>query len=130
MKLNEIYVQTKLIKGCSQFDCIGEKFTITEINDGIATLKCNDIRMGFCADEEVLNECFELYVSDVEKECEENNVKLIFSDNVVVAILPTGEKGIAKCLDCDTYDRDKGIEIALTKAKIKKLNKKLKKLSE
>ena len=54
--------------------------------------------------------------------------KLIINGNTTIVILDDGSKGIAKCLDSDVYDMDKGIDIAYTKAIIKSSQKKLKML--
>ena len=54
--------------------------------------------------------------------------KLIINGNTTIVILDDGCKGIAKCMESDEYDMDKGIDIAYTKAIIKSSQKKLKEL--
>jgi len=56
----------------------------------------------------------------------DESYKLIINGNTTIVILDDGSKGIAKCLDSDVYDMDKGIDIAYTKAIIKSSQKKLK----
>lgn len=130
MEVNEKYTQTKLIEGYEKFNYIGDIFEITEINDKCAILKNINHGVGCGISKEDLENYFELYKSTEEKVAEENNIRLIFNDRVTIAILEDGCKGISKCLETDIYDRDKGIEIAITKATIKSLKKKLKKLSK
>ena len=52
--------------------------------------------------------------------------KLIINGNTTIVILDDGCKGVAKCMEGDEYDKDKGIDIAYTKAIIKSNQKKLK----
>ena len=52
--------------------------------------------------------------------------KLIINGNTTIVILDDGCKGIAKCMESDEYDMDKGVDIAYTKAIIKSSQKKLK----
>jgi len=54
--------------------------------------------------------------------------KLIINGNTTIVILDDGCKGIAKCMESDEYDMDKGVDIAYTKAIIKSSQKKLKEL--
>lgn len=54
--------------------------------------------------------------------------KIIFNGDVTIAILKCGTKGIAKRMPEDDYDAEKGVRIAVTKALIKKIEKKLKQL--
>lgn len=130
MNINEKYKQTKLIEGYEQFNYIGDVFEITEISEKCVILKNTNCGVGCGISKEDLEDYFELQISNEEKVAEENNIRLIFNDRVTVAILEDGCKGISKCLETDIYDRDKGIEIAVTKATIKSLKKKLKKLSK
>lgn len=130
MKINDVYIQTKLIEGYSQFNYIGELFKISEINDKCVVLENIKHGVGCGISRENLEDYFELHISDEEKSAKEEGVKLIFSDRVIIAILEDGCKGISKCLENDIYNKDKGIEIAVTKAKIKSLKKKLRLLSK
>jgi len=54
--------------------------------------------------------------------------KLIINGNTTIVILDDGCKGVAKCMETDEYDMDKGVDIAYTKAIIKSSQKKLKML--
>jgi len=67
-------------------------------------------------------------VSYHENDSDNQSYKLIINGNVTIVILDDGSKGIAKCLDSDVYDMDKGINIAYLKAIIKSSQKKLKML--
>jgi hypothetical protein len=59
---------------------------------------------------------------------EEFSYKVIANGNTTIVILNDDSKGIAKCLQNDIYDINKGVNIAFTKALIKSYTKKLKKL--
>jgi len=61
---------------------------------------------------------------------EEFTYKLILNGNATIFILNDEFKGVAKCLPTDTYDVEKGKEIAYLKAQIKYCKKKLKELSK
>jgi len=52
--------------------------------------------------------------------------KLIINGNTTIVILDDGSKGVAKCMESDEYDMDKGVDIAYTRAIIKSSQKKLK----
>lgn len=54
--------------------------------------------------------------------------KVIHSGNRTIVILDDGTKGISKCSPEDEYNKLKGIKIAYTRAKIKSLQKELKRL--
>jgi len=56
--------------------------------------------------------------------------KIIHNGNTTIAILEDGSKGIAKCLESDTYDKQKDMEIACYKALVKSYQKQIKKLSK
>jgi len=56
----------------------------------------------------------------------DESYKLIINGNTTIVILDDGCKGVAKCMESDEYDMDKGIDIAYTKAIIKSSQKKLK----
>lgn len=53
--------------------------------------------------------------------------RVIYSDNATIVILKSGVKGIAKCLEEDTYNKEIGYRVAYLKAKIKEMKKELKK---
>ncbi|MGL4573079.1 MAG: hypothetical protein ACRCVJ_18710 [Clostridium sp.] len=53
--------------------------------------------------------------------------KYIVNENVVVVILSSGVKGVAKCMPEDIFNKKTGIRIAYVKAKIKEYKKELKK---
>jgi hypothetical protein len=54
--------------------------------------------------------------------------KVIYSDRVVIVFLDDGSKGVAKCHPNDEYNPTTGVKIAYTRAKIKSMQKELKKL--
>ena len=58
------------------------------------------------------------------------NEKVIYSNNAVIVILGDGSKGVAKCMDEDTFDRVKGLKIAYNRARIKSLQKELNDLTK
>lgn len=128
MEVNKKYIQTELIKGYKGFNYIGQVFEVVAMDDGIIILKNYESGVGCGVSEEELSNYFKEYICKAEQQAKEENAKVIFSNNITIVILEDGTKGIAKCLDCDTYNENKGVEIALTKAKIKSLNKKLKQL--
>lgn len=61
-------------------------------------------------------------------EVEKFACKIIYNGNTTIVILDDGSKGIAKCMPDDTYDKQKGIDIAGLKALVKSYQKKIKKL--
>jgi len=129
MKSIEIGTVLEQIKGIEEygFNYVGEKFTVDKITAQGVICKGNGV--GFGASWEEINKHFKV-VSPVNTVIEKDDYKVILNDRVTVVILSDGSKGIAKCLPEDEYDQQKGIEIAFTKAQIKSLNKKLKKLSK
>jgi len=56
--------------------------------------------------------------------------RIIHSGNRTIVFLDDGTKGMAKCGENDTYNKQKGTEIAYRRAKIKSLQKELKKLTK
>lgn len=56
--------------------------------------------------------------------------KVIYNDDVTVVILSDGSKGVAKRNPKDTYNRQIGHDIAHARAKIKKLEKEIKSISQ
>jgi hypothetical protein len=60
----------------------------------------------------------------------EKKEHVIHHGNRTIVILDDGSKGIAKCSPEDTYDKLTGIKIAYHRAKIKSLEKELKKLTK
>jgi len=57
------------------------------------------------------------------------DIKIINNGNATIVILKDGTKGISKCdPSYDTYDADRGFNIAMNRAVIKKLQKELKEL--
>lgn len=43
--------------------------------------------------------------------------KVIVNEPCVIVILKTGEKGVAKCMDCDEFKEERGFHIALERAR-------------
>jgi hypothetical protein len=54
--------------------------------------------------------------------------KVIYNNNATIVILNDGSKGVAKCCPNDIFDKTIGIKIAYNRAKIKSLQKELKKI--
>lgn len=54
--------------------------------------------------------------------------KVIYSDRAVIVFLDDGTRGVAKCHPEDEYNPTTGVKIAYTRAKIKSMQKELKKL--
>ncbi len=132
---NEIKVgmKVKQIKevGYEQFDRLGREFEVKEVNDNV--IMCSNGYMGFGISR---NEFFEYFEAIHEEPLEyavieiKDGIKTIRNGRVTIVILPDGTKGVSKCLPQDTYDTQKGYEIALKKAQIKSLTKELKVLSK
>lgn len=104
---------------------IGDIGIITKINK-------NDIGVKLNYGEGVFNiEELNKYFEKVKKMREYKDIeKCIVNNNVVVVILKSGCKGVAKCMPEDVFNEEKGIEIAYKKAKIKEIKKELKELSK
>ena len=64
------------------------------------------------------------------KMVQSDSMRIIFNGTTTIAILSDGSKGIAKLSPDDTYDQQKGVDISITKANIKSLQKQLKKLAK
>lgn len=75
-------------------------------------------------DFEEVNEYFKEYIEEIK--IDEDVKRVIYSDKATVVILNSGVKGIAKCLENDTYNKEIGYRVAYLKAKIKEMNKELK----
>lgn len=58
-----------------------------------------------------------------------NKYKVIYNGLTTVAVLGDGTRGIAKCSESDEYDKQKGADIALVRARISQLEKELKNLT-
>ena len=103
----------------------GEKFEVNKINDnGQIVLRNNVIGIGVFNKLEI-EEYFKEYIKEVKQD---NDVqRVIYSNNVTVVILKSGIKGISKCLEGDVYNEEVGYRVAYLKAKIKEMNKELKK---
>jgi hypothetical protein len=117
------------------FNYVGEEFEITKVTE--AVVMCKGAGVGFGIEREKFSSYFKLIhenknIND-EYYTESTDVKVdkvIQSGVATVVILSDGSKGISKCLPEDTYDQELGYQIALTKAQIKSLTKKLKRLSK
>jgi hypothetical protein len=56
--------------------------------------------------------------------------KVIQNGRATIVILDDGSKGVSKCCPLDTYDEDKGLDIAWKRAWIKRLQKEVKVLAK
>ncbi|WP_010497778.1 hypothetical protein [Paenibacillus elgii] len=129
---NQKFKQIKEINGFP-YNRLNEVWTIDEVNEEYKILKNGCLRLGVNDNE--FKEFFD-YVENnpTNTQCLFTNVelkeeiKVIKNGVATIVILSDGTKGVSKCLPEDEYDAEKGYEIALTKAKIKRLNKQLKKL--
>ena len=101
----------------------GEEFKIKHISANKVSLINNDIGVGVFELEEV-KEYFKEHIEEIKTD--EDVKRVIYSDKVTVVILNNGIKGIAKCLEEDEYDKKVGYRIAYLKAKVKEMNKELK----
>lgn len=69
----------------------------------------------------------DVYFEPINILCEYSDIKkYIVNNNVVVVILNSGSKGIARCLEEDIFNEQVGIRIAYLKAKKKEIEKELK----
>lgn len=101
----------------------GEVFRVQHISANKVFLINNEIGVGVFELDEV-KEYFKEYIEEIKTD--EDVKRVIYSDKVTVVILNSGIKGIAKCLDEDEYDKKVGYRIAYLKAKVKEMNKELK----
>lgn len=103
----------------------GERFEIDKIKDnGQIVLKNNSIGIGVFNELEV-EEYFREYIKDIKHD--DDVQRVIYSNNATIVILKSGVKGISKCLVSDVYNEEVGYRVAYLKAKIKEMNKELKK---
>lgn len=101
----------------------GEVFRVQRISANKVSLINNEIGVGVFELEEV-KEYFKEHIEEIKTD--EDVKRVIYSDKVTVVILNNGIKGIAKCLEEDEYDKKVGYRIAYLKAKVKEMNKELK----
>lgn len=121
----KVGMKLKLIK---DLDCgvriisKGEVFQVNSISNRVS-LHNGKIGVGVFNKEEVA-EYFEEY-TEREIYVGLDVKRVIYSDRATVVILNSGAKGIAKCLEEDTYNKETGYRVAYLKAKIKEMNKEL-----
>ena len=56
--------------------------------------------------------------------------KVIINEPCVIVILSSGEKGVAKCMDCDEFKEERGFYIALERARREKCKNDIKRQDE
>lgn len=95
LKSGESYGGVRLLDGMA--DQLGKICTIDAV-----------MSHGYCVEENVFYWSFEM-VEPIDKD------KLIFRDNATI-LIKDGKKYVAKCEAGDTYDREKGLLVALAKA--------------
>jgi hypothetical protein len=120
--------QNKVIEDYN-FNYVGKEFVINKVTDTVVTGLGNGVGFGIARNE--FENYFELVIEPVigvSKVDFKDGIKTIRHDRATIVILEDGNKGVAKCLPEDVYDEEKGYEIAYTKAMIKSLSKKLKRL--
>ena len=134
MKNIKVGDKIKQIKEIGMLNRIGDIFTVNNIDGDNVEFICS-YGTGIISASE-LCEYFEM-VNETVQETEIlthrynsnfEDIKIIKNKSVTVAILESGEKGVSKCMPCDEYSEEKGVEIALCKALIKHYSKELKKL--
>lgn len=101
----------------------GEIFKVKHITPNKISLINDGIGVGVFELEEV-KEYFKEYIEGIKTD--EDVKRIIYSDRVTVVILNSGVKGISKCIEDDTYNKEIGYRVAYLKAKIKEMNKELK----
>lgn len=99
----------------------GTKMEVIGVEGNSVKVKCGWHMGVFNVDE--INKYFDEYNPGSEYE---DIKRCIVNKNVVIVILNSGAKGVAKCLPEDEFNEDTGIRIAYIKAKIKELTKELK----
>lgn len=100
----------------------GENGEIVSVEDNQIGIEIYNYGAGIFSTKEV-----DMYFEPRNILCEYSDVnKYIVNDNVVVVILNSGVKGIARCLEEDVFDEQTGIRIAYLKAKKKEIEKELK----
>lgn len=126
-KISQEYKQINIVEGYP-FNRLDEVWNISQITDSHIVLKNG--YLGFGIEKDKFSTYFKLVEENkTSNTVLENGTRVIRNDAATIVILPDGNKGVSKCLPEDEYDAELGYEIALTKAEIKSLTKKLKKLS-
>jgi len=125
----EAGMKVKQIKevGYEQFDRLGREFEVKEVKENV--IMCSNGYMGFGISRDEFFEYFEAIpepVNNVTMVEIKDGIKTIRNGNATIVILPSGTKGVSRCLPTDTYDAKRGYEIAFKKAWIKELQKELK----
>lgn len=97
------------------------KFKVTKIENEKVYLSNSSIGVGVFSSQEI-DEYFMEFSNKINSEIK----KVIKNGKATIVILSSGVKGVAKCLEEDTYNEETGIRIAYLKAKIKEMTKELK----
>ena len=130
----EVGMKVKQIKALPGFDYIGREFEVTEIKDSV--VMCANGMMGFGISENEFLNYFELEKEKVEFTVIEikDGIKTTRKGLLTLVEFPDGSQGASKCLPQDTYDAQRGYDIAFMKADIradeKVIKVKCKKLEE
>lgn len=101
----------------------GEVFEVQNMSGDKISLINNNIGVGVFDTLEI-SKYFKKHISNIN--ADKDVKKVIFNDKVTVVILNSGVKGISKCLKEDKYNKETGYRIAYIKAKIKEMQKELK----
>ena len=133
MKIENLKIGDKLkmkkdiIKGGNLINKIGTITFIDKDNERIQVLFEN-IGYGVYDFDEINEYLDKVDVEEVYIESKEEIERIIVNENkrTCVVILKGGIKGKAKCLPEDIFNKDVGIKIAYSKAKIKQLYKEIK----
>lgn len=116
------------------FNYVGHEFEITKANNTVIMGRGLSTGVCFGIEKENFHNYFEIVKVEEdlinEQIITKDNIKVIRNGAATIVILSDGCKGVSKCLPEDKYDAERGYEIALVKAQIKSLNKKLKELTK
>lgn len=119
----EVGMKVKQIKVLPGFNHIGMEFEVTEIVDSV--VMCKNGMMGFGLSETDFFTYFELIELEVKEEIEFMTIEIVDGIKttrkgfLTLVELPDGSQGASKPLPQDTYDRQRGYDIAFLKADIR-----------
>jgi len=133
----DVGMKVKQIKELPGFNYIGDEFEVKEIVNSV--VMCANSRMGFGISEDEFLNYFEILKPIIKEEEIEfitivDGIKTTRKGKLTLVELPDGSRGYSKPLPQDTYDAQRGYDIAFMKADIradeKVMKMKRKKLEE
>jgi len=120
----EVGMKVKQTKELPWFNFIDREFEVKEIKDSV--VMCASGYMGFGIAESEFFTYFELVKPIVKEEEIEfmtieivDGIKTTRKGKLTIVELPDGSRGASKCLPTDTYDAQRGYDIAFLKADIR-----------